>query len=321
MDQSEQDLRLRHGHTATIKEIRFNRARVASTGVHCFLGKEDRRSGNAYFLLYHLSVAFFMVIQKMIYYQVLTCRRAIEYGDLTTVLKHLEAGVNPNSTNRTGETLLHIAVLHQRASIVQILLENKADPNARTKWTKLEPFINHVPLLNPSETESNGATPLHYACAISNAKLVKMLLNAGATTSINVGNNEMCQTPLVWAISIENQLELIELLLMRGASAIDCRDVEDNNSIAMAVMHYSEPNESGILYKLLKLFVEEGVEINHKNFTGWTAYDIASTKAIQRMLQGQFNAQSGRFNNDDGLYQIGNIEAQRNEGQPWLRRR
>ncbi|EQC33485.1 hypothetical protein SDRG_08994 [Saprolegnia diclina VS20] len=306
--------RYEHGHTATLQSMRRNDAGIADHNVHCFLGLEDRR-----FL--HGEAEQSLLPARQVLPSPLTLTRAIECGDLTTLQAYLRGGASAKSVNAAGETLLHVAVLHERLPLVQLLLVHGAEPNARSYSTPRAPFLNAVGDVDACLATAAGATPLHYACGIANLKLVKMLLLAGAAASVNVGNHELCQPPLVWALRApQHQVAMMTLLMTHGASAIDTRDVDDNNAIALAARHYVDLHEMRLLQQIVSALVDAGVDVQHKNGCGWTAYDEAPTAAIQVMLQSRFGAHSGRVQDPLGALQIDNVETQRAEGQPWLRR-
>ena len=76
----------------------------------------------------------------------------------------LEAGADPNLTDRRGFTPVHIAVARNDAKLVQRLLDHGAAINART--------------------HSDGRTPLMIAAAAGFEEMVEMLLSLGADPSI-----------------------------------------------------------------------------------------------------------------------------------------
>ncbi|KDO17330.1 hypothetical protein SPRG_17071 [Saprolegnia parasitica CBS 223.65] len=190
--------RYEHGHTATLQTMRRNDARVAD--LNCYLGHEDRR-----FL--HRQAEQSQLPARQVLASPLTLTRAIEFGDLTTFRAYLRAGARANGVNSAGETLLHVAVLHARLPIVQLLLEHGADPNARSYSTPRARFLNAVGDVDVCLATAAGATPLHYACGLANLKLVKMLLLAGAGASVNVGNLEVEPRPAC-TLSDHNDLAL-----------------------------------------------------------------------------------------------------------------
>ncbi|ETV99078.1 hypothetical protein, variant [Aphanomyces invadans] len=297
-----------HGHTATFKDMALNLPRNAAKGVHNFLGLEDRR-----FL--HAEGSHGLLPRCQVRDSPLEIVRAIQFGDVDTVAAALASTHStPRQTNSGGETLLHIAVLHQEHRIVQLLLEHGADVHARTCWRPLPPSQNHVPLQYAFTTASGGATPLHLACSLSNVAAAKALLAAGAQTEI--GENELCGTPLVWAVcAADKPLEMVRLLLAAGASP-DCRDLEDNSVVAIAVMWWVDPAHATRLYQLVAALVQAGVDVNHKNVCGWTAFDVAATDAAKAMLRRVFRAASGRCVE---IERTANVERERDEGRPWLR--
>ncbi|KAH9110895.1 hypothetical protein AeMF1_014461 [Aphanomyces euteiches] len=313
--------RVFHGHTSTFKEMKLNYTRNASKGVHNFLGLEDQR-----FLRGESSHG--MLPRKQTRDGPLGIVGAIEFGDIETVETKLDEGTSPNQANsvrpclqnhsfihtKGGETLLHVAVLHQHLRIVQLLIERGADVRARTPWRPTPLFQDHTLLQYAYDTASDGATPLHYACALSNIHLVKVLVAAGA--EIDCGINEMCGSPLVWALRApERPVDVVKLLLTLGASP-HCLDMECNSTIAMAVLWWSEPDAFDKVQELVALFVAAGVDIQLKNTCGWTAWDVATSERVKTFLQTKFGAASGRY---ESIEHFGNLERERNEGQPWLK--
>ncbi|KAH9134477.1 hypothetical protein AeRB84_019739 [Aphanomyces euteiches] len=313
--------RVFHGHTSTFKEMKVDYTRNASKGVHNFLGLEDQR-----FLRGESSHG--MLPRKQTRDGPLGIVGAIEFGDIETVETKLHEGTSPNQANsvrpclqnhsfihaKGGETLLHVAVLHQHLRIVQLLIERGADVRARTPWRPTPLFQDHTLLQYAYDTASDGATPLHYACALSNIHLVKVLVAAGA--EIDCGINEMCGSPLVWALRApERPVDVVKLLLTLGASP-HCLDMECNSTIAMAVLWWSEPDAFDKVQELVALFVAAGVDIQLKNTCGWTAWDVATSERVKTFLQTKFGAASGRY---ESIEHFGNLERERNEGQPWLK--
>ncbi|XP_071572549.1 uncharacterized protein [Temnothorax nylanderi] len=83
---------------------------------------------------------------------------AAKLNDSSEIENYIKAGAVVNAKNAKG-TSLHYAAWKGYDSIVNILLQNKADPNA---------------------VGNKGFTPLHYAAKISHLKVVKLLLSNGA---------------------------------------------------------------------------------------------------------------------------------------------
>jgi ankyrin repeat protein len=118
---------------------------------------------------------------------------AASNGDLQKVKALLEKDPKLVASWEDSKNLtpLHFAVEIGREDIVELLLTNKADVNARDK---------------------NGNTPLHFAALSSNNNLAELLLAKGV--DVNAENNNR-ETPLQLAMANDNK-ELIELLRQYG---------------------------------------------------------------------------------------------------------
>ena len=71
--------------------------------------------------------------------------RAVLSGDFEEVLRMLRKGVGINETNYDGRTVLHMAAVEGNFRVVELLLKEGADKNARDRWgnTALQDSINH----------------------------------------------------------------------------------------------------------------------------------------------------------------------------------
>lgn len=95
---------------------------------------------------------------------ILDFMKACEHGDAMIVEDFLKAGMNPNTSNDYGDTVLHIAVNHNHEKVVELLLEAGADPNKQ---------------------DSYGNTPLLLVCTKNgNSDIARMLIQAGAKGDI-----------------------------------------------------------------------------------------------------------------------------------------
>ena len=63
-----------------------------------------------------------------------SARRLIKRGDLIGMRHALEAGLDPNLTNRFGWTLLMLAALHGRSDFAQLLMSCGADSARKNKF-------------------------------------------------------------------------------------------------------------------------------------------------------------------------------------------
>lgn len=125
---------------------------------------------------------------------------AIKRDDFITVKALIEAGVDVNALNKSGEAPLHIAAVIGYQKITALLIAEGANVNARNgrKLTPLHAAAwgDHseiVALLitkgaDINERNKDGATPLHAAALTGQAEAVKLLIANGADVSAK--NNE-----------------------------------------------------------------------------------------------------------------------------------
>lgn len=109
-------------------------------------------------------------------------RQAALDGETETIKSLLAQGVSINAADERGWTALRGAVYVENAQVVKFLLDNKADPNIRTK--------------------DDGTTALHQAALGDDIEIVKALLKAGADPNIRDSFSGM--TPLMEAAGLGN---------------------------------------------------------------------------------------------------------------------
>ena len=127
--------------------------------------------------------------------------RAVSNRNLSVMRALLEAGADPNATERTpsakgkgGARPLHKAAYREDPAFVTALIEAGADPNAR---------------------DSFGNTPLHNAIGNKNPATVAALLKGGGDPN---ARGQLGKTPLDRAIKARNRA-VAELLLKAGDTA------------------------------------------------------------------------------------------------------
>jgi ankyrin repeat protein len=96
-----------------------------------------------------------------------TLHQAAKDGDLATCKLLIERGAKVDAKDRRGRTPLHYAVMFKNSNIhlVRLLLKNGANPNA-------------IPGVGKKRI---GYTALHSAVLYENTRLVRLLLDYGAT--------------------------------------------------------------------------------------------------------------------------------------------
>jgi ankyrin repeat protein len=171
-------------------------------------------------------------------------------GDLETVRKLIESGASPDAVDEQERTPLYMAVSRRRPEVVACLLKAGADPNKAIgrdeegdgAWggrevpcpqckTAFIAMVNprHCPNCGKSfDTRKilgmrtmvlplymswhNGFTPLMAAAKLGDAKIARMLIEAGA--KINRGKDDI--TPLMGACHL-GHLDVAKVLIEKGA--------------------------------------------------------------------------------------------------------
>ena len=130
---------------------------------------------------------------------------AVSQGNLEAVKRHLAAGADINGTfiapgiPVSGATPLHLAVLSDQRQIAQVLIEKRANINAKAE-------------------DEHGGTPLHWAAVLGRIKMAGRLIDAGADVNIKDNNG---YTPLDWThyermSESKARLKIAELLREKG---------------------------------------------------------------------------------------------------------
>jgi ankyrin repeat protein len=156
---------------------------------------------------------------------------AIQKADAPAVQQLLRRGLSPDAQDAEGTPALMAAALYADADCVRALLDRGANPNA---------------------TNAAGATALMWA--IPDLAKVKLLLAHGA--DVNARSTNLQRTPLLVAASYPGTVEILQLLLDKGAD-IHAKDrgkvhalgratlTSDAAVVRFLVEHGSDPNEPG----------------------------------------------------------------------------
>ena len=147
-------------------------------------------------------------------------------GNIEAVKQYLDGGGDVNAKDDfDGRTPLHYAVQLGHKEIVELLIANDADVNAKNKY-------GETPLLSAATKgiaelliakgadvnakDGNGRTPLHHAAWGGHKEIAELLIAAGADVNPKIQDRLFGGTPLHHA-AIEGHKEIAELLIANGA--------------------------------------------------------------------------------------------------------
>ncbi|EGR52997.1 uncharacterized protein TRIREDRAFT_53570, partial [Trichoderma reesei QM6a] len=201
----------------------------------------------------------------------------VSTDDKIKVLRRLTRSRCPNLVNvadRNGMTpLLHAAAAGD-LDIVQWLLRNEADVDARDSRGRcalyyalvnkheriVRDLLARKPQLNVSTTD--GQTLLE--TAMEQVSMVRLLLDAGADTELG---NKRNRTALIVAV-LEKKTEVVQLLVERRAN-VHHRDKDGFNPILIATAHSTDAD-------IVRILAEAGANLNDAHpATGDTPLHLA----------------------------------------------
>ncbi len=192
----------------------------------------------------------------------LAIHEAAAWGNTRIFDMLVQAGCDPNATELSGVTPLHLAVYNRDgADHVQTLLEkydfdlDTRDANGRTPLHRAclnSVYENVVAVLIDSGADVNiadndGVTPLMTAVSHSSVKAVRALLDAGADVSVVNADEKQVLHEVSYALLTAEVAEVVRLLIEAGA-CLDCPD-----PVGDTPLHYAlRANNEDIQYHLLR---------------------------------------------------------------------
>lgn len=166
-----------------------------------------------------LLYAFSGVVQAGAYDDILV---AAKNDDTATVIGLLQRGMDVNTADQTGTTLLMIASRNGNMPLLQALLARRASVNRRNQhgdtallMAALKPAPDAAKLLidNGADLDPIGWTPLHYAVFSGSKAIAGLLIAKGAKVDSRAPNGH---TPLMLAVK-QGKLELVQQLVNADA--------------------------------------------------------------------------------------------------------
>ena len=176
------------------------------------------------------------------------------HGEWNVFEAYLENGGNTHAVDSvTGRTTLHLAAVSRSVTVLDNLLNEGLDLEARDK---------------------NGDTPLHRAAARGTPEMVQRLVDRRADL---FAVNKKGQTPFLVSLAAASK-ERSEILLKHGSN-VEVIDKDGNTALHFAVL----------LPSLLKMIIKKGADVNAANVHGCTplhraAFLTGSTGVIKLLL-------------------------------------
>lgn len=163
---------------------------------------------------------------------------AAEQGETQKVIDLLRRGMDVNTTDAQGNTLLMIAARGNNLELARFLLDNRANPNRRNRYgdtaLMLATLRGHEALAkllldHQADPNTPGWTALHYAAFENRPQIAALLLAAGAQLNAVAPNGS---TALMLAAK-RGHLEMVRLLVGAGAELNEI-DREEGTALDMA---------------------------------------------------------------------------------------
>ncbi|OUM58585.1 hypothetical protein PIROE2DRAFT_16087 [Piromyces sp. E2] len=229
-------------------------------------------------------------------------------NNLVVVQQLIEKGADVNHKNLEDKTPLLYACENKNMAMVELLIKHGATVNVEDTTGKTPLLLacekNNVKMIR--QNKYNEYTPLTFATAMVRISktIMNVLLQYGA--DINKKNSRG-NTPLMYACS-KNDEEKLFFLLKKGASVTTEKNIQGhtsltyacdhNNAVMVKVLLNHQENRLWVSNKtihwtpliqackkgnieIMKLLIDQGMDINEKNKNGDTALTIACKYEIE----------------------------------------
>ncbi|XP_068651822.1 potassium channel AKT1-like [Aristolochia californica] len=174
------------------------------------------------------------------------CFAALRGDDLLLNLL-LRRGLDPNESDSSGRTALHIAASRGSEGCVLILLDYGADPNSR---------------------DSEGSTPLWEAILGRHEPVIKLLVDNGAKITRGDVAHFACTA------AEQNSLDLLQDIVKYGGD-ITLAKANGTTALHLAVC---EGNT-----EMVQFLLDEGADMDTPDMHGWTARDLADQQGHEEI--------------------------------------
>lgn len=228
--------------------------------------------------------------------------RFIQTGNKEAVRLLLQLGANPNALGEKNKSSLHCAIEKHRIpeqrqlslELVQLLLEYKADVNlvyhegytalllaATVEACDIARLLIAVKA-NPNHERINPSnrivtTPLNVALMARNIEMMKLLLENGAHAKGKSQDVEGETSPILFQAFTIGRVDIIQLLLDRGASVEDC-NIRGRPPLYAAF----KLTQKGQRAEVVNLLLDRGAKVEQEKSKGKT---IAQSKKLKRDVE------------------------------------
>ena len=225
--------------------------------------------------------------------------------DRTAIREALIAGANPNITDKKGRSPLYLAALRNDVELVNILLENGANPMHRV-WSKSGETALHVAadkgydgivhILLSEGIDVNiqswaGIAPIHNAAWMKRATTVDVLLINGADPMLRTKNGQTALNGIGIYGDKERYLEVVKLLVQAGVPVDVTEDQLGRTPLFEACL---AGNES-----VVGFLIEEGADPNYKDNSGRTPLMITTSRGELKIARLLLAAGADKYIEDD----------------------
>ena len=235
----------------------------------------------------------------------ISIHKAAMRGNIEAVKQHLDTGTDVNiarAGEQRGETALHFATTQEHKEIVELLIANSANVNAKNfsditplHWVKskeiAEILVANGANVNARRWGSKGRTPLDNAMSKS-IELMKFLLKHGAKHSFELNAEAKPVEPVSKAekpeppttkspdISIHYAAQegIIEAVKQHLATGTDLNAKDEDGYTPLYAVAGGGHKEIAVL------LIANGADVNAKNKYGETPLHYAATKEIAELL-------------------------------------
>jgi ankyrin repeat protein len=177
---------------------------------------------------------------------------AVYRDDTNAVMDLVNRGMDVNSVDPAGNTLLHIAARNGNGKLLTELLKQKANANARSRvgdtplmlaaYNDQREAVDAL-LAGGAQLNHEGWTPLHYAAFANMPDMVAHLLKKGAAVDALAPNG---QTALM--LAARNGNAPIAKLLLDAKADSSLKDQHGETAITLA-----EKNNNNVVAELIKM--------------------------------------------------------------------